>query len=207
MPVRYRDRTPEARERAKAYGREYYHRRKTDPEYIQVRRDWYQKKVQEDPGFWIGKYSRNPEHYREYARKVRERTPRIICGRPGSVRYEAKLAGYKSGFERSFAANLSSRNIQFKYENTKLPYILERNYNPDYYIVEHDFYIETKGLLDRDSKAKMVAVKKQHPEIDIRFVFMKADKRIPGTQQTHAEWADRNGFPWAEGTAPEEWFE
>ena len=36
---------------------------------------------------------------------------------------------------------------------------------------------------------------------------MKADKRIPGTKQTHAEWADRNGFPWAESTAPEEWFD
>lgn len=114
---------------------------------------------------------------------------------------------FKSGFERSFEANLRSRGIKFHYESHKVPYILERTYNPDFEIIDHGFFIETKGLLDRDSKAKMVAVKKQNPDLDIRFVFMKADKRIPGTKQTHAEWADRNGFPWAESTAPEEWFE
>lgn len=113
---------------------------------------------------------------------------------------------YKSGFERSLAANLSSRGIKFRYESEQLPYVLSRTYNPDFTMVEHGFFIEAKGLLDRDSKAKMLAVKHQHPEVDIRFVFMRADKRIPGTKQTHAQWADRNGFLWAEGTAPEEWF-
>jgi hypothetical protein len=114
---------------------------------------------------------------------------------------------FKSGFERSFEQNLRSRGINFRYESTELPYVLTRTYHPDFEMVDHGFLIETKGVLDRDSKAKMVAVKKQHPDIDIRFVFMKADKRIPGTKQTHAEWADRNGFPWAESTAPEEWFD
>lgn len=114
--------------------------------------------------------------------------------------------GYKSGFERSFEANLRSRKIKFKYEVTSIPYTLHRNYNPDFYFAEKDFFIETKGLLDRDSKAKMIAVKQQHPEIDIRFIFMKADKKIPGTKQTHAQWAERNGFRWAETVAPEEWF-
>jgi hypothetical protein len=114
--------------------------------------------------------------------------------------------GYRSGFERSFAANLSSRGIKFRFESKKVPYVLERTYNPDFEIVDHGFFIETKGLLDRDSKAKMLAVKQQHPDLDIRFVFMHPKKKIPGTKQTHAQWADRNGFPWAEGVAPEEWF-
>jgi hypothetical protein len=114
---------------------------------------------------------------------------------------------FKSGFERSLAANLRSRGLKFKYESAEVPYILERNYFPDFEMVDYGFFIEAKGLLDRDSKAKMLAVKKQNPKIDIRFVFMKADKRIPGTKQTHAEWADRNGFPWAEGVAPDDWFE
>lgn len=112
----------------------------------------------------------------------------------------------KSGFERSFHANLKSRGIKFRYESTQIPYILARHYTPDFEIVDHGFFIETKGLLDRDSKAKMIAVKKQHPELDIRFVFMYPKKKIPGTKQTHAEWAERNGFKWAEGVAPEEWF-
>lgn len=112
----------------------------------------------------------------------------------------------KSGFERSFHANLRARGIKFRYESVQVPYILARNYTPDFEIVDHGFFIETKGLLDRDSKAKMIAVKKQHPELDIRFVFMYPNKKIPGTKQTHAQWAERNGFKWAEGVAPEEWF-
>lgn len=112
---------------------------------------------------------------------------------------------YKSGFERTLAASLNGRGVKFKYESTQVPYVLERTYNPDFEIVDHGFFIEAKGLLDRDSKAKMVAVKKQHPELDIRFVFMQADKKIPGTRQTHGEWATKNGFIWAEGSIPDEW--
>lgn len=113
---------------------------------------------------------------------------------------------YKSGFERSFAANLSARGIKYTYETQQVPYILERTYNPDFIMVDYGFVIECKGLLDRESKAKMLAVKRQHPDLDIRFVFMQANKKIPGTKQTHGTWADKNGFIWAEGTAPEEWF-
>ena len=112
---------------------------------------------------------------------------------------------YKSGFERTIVANLKSRGVDFKYENIKLPYVLERVYNPDFDLSQFGFILEAKGLLDRDSKAKMVAVKKQYPQLDIRFLFMQADKKIPGSKQTHAQWADKNGFPWAEGTVPDEW--
>lgn len=113
---------------------------------------------------------------------------------------------YKSGFERTVAANLSSRSLRYKYESQQFPYVLERSYNPDFEMIDHGFFIEVKGLLDRESKAKMIAVKRQNPDADIRFLFMQADKRIPGTKQTHGQWATRNGFLWAEGVAPEEWF-
>jgi len=32
-----------------------------------------------------------------------------------------------------------------------------------------------------------------------------AKARRDGTKMTCAEWADRNGFVWSEGTLPEEW--
>lgn len=117
------------------------------------------------------------------------------------------MARKQSGFERTFEANLKTRKIKFEFEKLKLPYTLEREYWPDYTFPDQPFIIETKGLLDRESKAKMLAVKRRYPELDIRFVFMNADKKIPGTRQTHGEWATKNGFIWANGTAPEEWFE
>lgn len=112
---------------------------------------------------------------------------------------------YKSGFERTLAASLKTRKVKFLYESKQVPYVLERTYNPDFEMVDHGFFVEAKGLLDRDSKAKMIAVKKQHPDLDIRFVFMQANKKIPGSKQTHGEWATKNGFVWAEGNIPDEW--
>lgn len=114
---------------------------------------------------------------------------------------------YKSGFERTLAAALSLRSVLFKYEDTVLPYTLSREYNPDFHLIKNNIFVEAKGLLDRDSKAKMVAVKKQHPDVDIRFVFMNADKKVPGSKQTHGEWATKNGFVWADREIPAAWYE
>lgn len=111
---------------------------------------------------------------------------------------------FKSGFERTVNANLLSRNVKFTYETLELPYILEGKYHPDF-ILDNGIVVEVKGVLDKESKRKMVAVKKYHPEVDLRFLFMDASKKIPGTKQSHGEWATKNGFPWAEGTVPSEW--
>lgn len=111
----------------------------------------------------------------------------------------------KSGFERSIVANLKSRKVDFSYEELTLPYVLNGEYHPDFLLKKTGIVVEAKGLLDRDSKRKMIAIRKQYPDLDIRFLFMDAKKKVPGTKQTHAQWADRNGFPWAEGVVPEEW--
>jgi hypothetical protein len=104
------------------------------------------------------------------------------------------------------AAQLNASGVKWSYETVKVPYLLEGTYNPDFVLDNGSgIIIEAKGLLDRDSKRKMVAVKKQHPELDIRFVFMQADKKIPGSKQTHGQWATKNGYLWAEGSIPQEW--
>lgn len=112
---------------------------------------------------------------------------------------------YKSGFERTVAANLSMRKVKFTYEELTLPYTLQGEYHPDFVLKSSGIIVEVKGYLDRDSKRKMVAVKAAHPELDIRFLFANAKKKISGTKQTHGEWADKNGYPWAEGEIPESW--
>lgn len=62
-------------------------------------------------------------------------------------------------------------------------------------------YIEIKGVLDRADRRKMNAVRKAHPSLDIRFWFMRANNKCPGTKNMkHWEWAEKNGFPnWCEG--------
>lgn len=114
---------------------------------------------------------------------------------------------FKSGFERSIDANLRSRGVRFGYETLQLKYVLDGVYNPDF-ILPNGIIVEAKGLLDRISKRKMVAVKTQHPDRDIRFLFMVGDKKIPGSKQTHGQWATKNGFQWAEGIViPQEWID
>lgn len=112
---------------------------------------------------------------------------------------------FRSAFERDVDMQLRSSGVAYKYEDTKIPYILECNYNPDFHLLKSDIYIETKGRLMPEERRKHLEVRKQNPSIDLRFVFMYPDKKMPGTKTTHASWADRNGFKWAEGRIPEEW--
>ena len=121
------------------------------------------------------------------------------------------MSNFKSGFERTLATQLKRAKVRsWAYEPIKLPYAISHNYHPDF-VVEtingKTIIIEAKGRFRPGDIAKMRAVKDQHPELDIRFVFMEAHSRIPRQKTTHAKWAERHGFPWADGVIPDEWFE
>jgi len=116
----------------------------------------------------------------------------------------------KGTFEERVIDDLNVRDVPYMYEPEKLAYYVERHYVPDLKV--GTMYVELKGYFRQDAQRKMKAVKAQHPELDIRFVFQKADatiqgakKRKDGSKMTCAEWADRNGFVWNEGSIPEEW--
>jgi hypothetical protein len=111
----------------------------------------------------------------------------------------------RSGFERSIALQLKKNKIKFKYEPFKIPYTTDHTYTPDFEL-PNGILIEVKGVLDPASRAKMKAVKLQHPEFDIRFVFGRASNKLSRkAKQTYGEWATANGFQWAEGEIPKEW--
>lgn len=96
--------------------------------------------------------------------------------------------------------------MPFEYEPVKLPFVIERTYCPDFYLPKQGIYIEAKGKLDADTKAKMIAVKKAHPELDIRIVFMRGENRLTKrSKTTYMDWAQKNGFVCADGEIPEEW--
>ena len=115
---------------------------------------------------------------------------------------------YRSNFELNIARLLSERKVPFEYENFKVTYIPKpRTYTPDFYLPETDVYVEAKGLLDKADRTKMLLVKQQHPDLDIRFVFLKPRNKIyRGSKTTYADWANKHGFQWAEGMIPEEWY-
>lgn len=112
----------------------------------------------------------------------------------------------RSGFERTLAASLKKRKVAFEYETLKLPYTISHSYSPDF-ILANGVIVEAKGHFRRGAgeAAKMIAVKKAHPDLDIRIVFYDAHAKISGQKQTYAQWAERNGFVWAHEEIPDEW--
>jgi Autographiviridae endonuclease I len=111
----------------------------------------------------------------------------------------------RSGFERTLAVSLKRRKAKFTYETLKLPYVIEHSYRPDF-ILDNGIIVEAKGYFRPGECAKMIAVKKAHPTLDIRFVFGDAKKPVrKGAKLTHGEWATKHGFPYADGQIPDEW--
>jgi predicted nuclease of restriction endonuclease-like RecB superfamily len=106
----------------------------------------------------------------------------------------------KNKFETRVAKQLKRSKCGFKYESRRIPYILARHYIPDFEVQTPTgiLYIECKGYLRPEHKAKMVAVKKQHPEMDIRIVFYAQKK-------AYIRWAEKNGFKWSVEKIPTDW--
>ena len=116
----------------------------------------------------------------------------------------------RSTLEERVQLNLKNRGVAYEYEPCKLPYTVTRNYTPDLKIGET--YIEVKGYFRKDAQRKMRNMKEQHPELDIRFLFQRANspvqgakKRKDGTKMTCGEWADKHNFIWAEEIIPDGW--
>lgn len=99
-------------------------------------------------------------------------------------------------------------NIEgLEYEAERLTYTIEADYVPDFVVRFEDgrtMYLEAKGWLRPEDKKKMLLVKAQHPDLDIRFIFEKNNK-FSRSQVRYGDWAGKKGFPWAVGQVPEEW--
>jgi hypothetical protein len=116
------------------------------------------------------------------------------------------LMAFRSGLEEKVADLLVNLGVKYEYESTKVPYILQCNYTPDF-LLPNGVYLETKGQLTEEDRRKMKAVKAANPELDIRFVFQAPFNKIyKGSKTTYAKWAEKHGFLWcAFHSIPIEW--
>lgn len=116
--------------------------------------------------------------------------------------------GYRSKFEASIGASLRERGVDERYEAEVLHYMtpcLWHKYTPDWSL-GNGIVIEAKGRLTAADRKKMIYVKDANPHLDIRFVFQRASNPIrKGSKTTYADWAEKNGFKWAEGDIPTQW--
>lgn len=120
---------------------------------------------------------------------------------------ELKTPAYgRSGYEKTVLRRLEKNQIGFEYEPIKIRYIIEKDYIPDL-VLDNGIIIELKGRFDGDDRRKHLAVKRQYPQLDIRFLFMNATIKIKkGSRTTYGQWATKNNIIWAEGDMfPKEW--
>lgn len=114
---------------------------------------------------------------------------------------------YRSGFESRVANSLKSACPEAGYEDTTLPYTLTCKYIPDF-TLPNGVFVEAKGYFTSEDRTKLKAVKLQNPDADVRILFQNASVKLSkASKTTYGDWATKNGFIWAEGTAvPKAWY-
>ena len=115
--------------------------------------------------------------------------------------------GYRSGLEDRISEQLKGLSVPFKYEEFKIKYEVHevRTYTPDFEL-PNGIIVESKGRFVAADRKKHLLVKKQHPELDIRFVFSNSKAKITkGSKTSYGDWCDKNGYIYADKLIPEEW--
>lgn len=117
------------------------------------------------------------------------------------------VLGYRSGLEENVAAQLDELSVSYKYEDFKISYQVNevRTYTPDFEL-PNGIIVETKGRFVAADRKKHLLIQKQHPLLDIRFVFSNSRAKISKNSKTsYADWCQKNGFLYADRLIPEDW--
>ena len=101
---------------------------------------------------------------------------------------------------------LCELGVKYEYESTKIPYVIQHNYTPDF-ILPNGVYLECKGYWDADDRRKIKAVKTLNPDIDLRMVFQAPFNTISKkSKTTYAKYCEKLGIPWTSyANIPLEW--
>jgi len=126
---------------------------------------------------------------------------------PHKIRREAIKYGYRSGLEHKISMALDIVKYKYDYESIKIEWedLAYRTYTPDF-ILNNGIIIETKGRFLTTDRRKHLCIKKQHPKLDIRFVFTNSRSKLSkGAKSTYAEWCIKYGFRYYDRIIPEDW--
>jgi len=119
----------------------------------------------------------------------------------------ARKYGYRSGLELKVSDYLKELKIDFLYEQVKIEWedLAYRTYTPDF-VLSNGIIIETKGQFTAADRRKHLAIQKQHPNLDIRFVFESSKRKLrKGAKSTYGEWCIKHGFRYYDRIIPEDW--
>ena len=136
----------------------------------------------------------------------------LLIFNKSKIRQNAIKHGWRSGLEEAIASDLKAKRVHYEYEAHTLEYLVPSRtakYTPDFYITTKSkkiIIIESKGRFLTADRQKMIRIKAQHPDLDIRFVFSRSTTTISKkSKTTYGMWSDKHGFPFADKLIPESW--
>lgn len=137
--------------------------------------------------------------------------------------YDFRGDTLRSKFELNFAKHLYNKNIKYKYEPYSLEYYIKtrlatcrecgshecwelHHYTPDFLLPDYNILIETKGKFTPKMRSKMIGVKINNKNKDLRLVFMRDNKLNKTSSIRYSDWARKFGFLYHIGEGiPEKW--
>lgn len=126
---------------------------------------------------------------------------------PHRARRNAIKHGYRSGLEHNLSMYLDKLKHKYCYEYIKIEWedLAYRTYTPDF-ILNNGIIIETKGRFIAADRRKHLAIKKQHPKLDIRFVFTNSRVKLyKGSKTCYGQWCIKHKFRYYDRIIPEDW--
>lgn len=86
--------------------------------------------------------------------------------------------------------------------------LVSRRYTPDIRIKASGVWVEAKGKFTPENRAKMEDFLEGHPEIDLRFLFMRDNWITKNHKSKYSDWCKKLGVKYAIGIrVPDEWVE
>jgi len=103
---------------------------------------------------------------------------------------------FKSKLEERIATLFVTLGVKYEYESEKISYTIQHHYHPDFILPNH-VYLEAKGYWAPADRRKILAVKKDNPDMDLRMVFQAPYNKInKNSKTTYAMWCEKHDIPW-----------
>ena len=101
---------------------------------------------------------------------------------------------FRSKFEETIAKVLQG----FEYEPITIPYVINRNYRPDFVHHASGVLVECKGYFRDGDTKKYTSIRDSLPAgQELVFVLMQPNKKIrKGAKMTMSEWCDKENILW-----------
>ena len=119
----------------------------------------------------------------------------------------ARRLGFRSGLEVEISDYLKKLSVPFIYEGIKIEWedLAYRLYTPDF-VLPNGIIIESKGFFTVADRRKHIEIQRQHPKLDIRFVFANENSKLrKGSKTSYAKWCEKNNFKFCHRVIPEKW--